>query len=83
VIFCIYSDPENPFYAINSVEGHSYYLHEGETEGTYAVERAGSDVVFAIQSAGADGVFDFDVLERAMDPAGRLILEMIPFAQYK
>lgn len=83
VVFCVYENPENPCYAINSVEGYSYYLHEGEIDGTYTAERIGTNVAFAIKPAGADGEFDFDVLERVMDPAGRLILEMIPFARYK
>ena len=83
VVFCVYENPENPFYAINSVEGHSYYLHEGAAEGTYTAERMGEDLAFAIRPAVEVGAFDFDVQEGAMDPAGRLILEMIPFARYK
>ena len=83
VVFCVYENPVEPFYFINSVEGYTYYLHESEAEGTYTAERMGTDRAFAICPAEEVGVIDFDVLEGAMDPAGRLILEMIPFAHFK
>ena len=83
VVFCVYENPENPFYAINSVEGNAYYMHVGETEGTYAAEIMGQDLAWVIKPVEEAGMFDFDVQEGAMDPAGRLTLEMTPFAQYK
>lgn len=82
-IFCVYSDPENPHYSINAVEGDVYYLYPGETEGTYALEIAGTDRAWVIKPAQAENAFDFNGREGEMDPAGRLTLEMIPFSQYK
>lgn len=82
-IFCIYTDPENPFYAINSVEGDVYYLHSGETEGTYLVEIAGAESGWVIEPAETENTFWFNHQEGAMDPAGRMVLELTPFSQYK
>ena len=83
VIFCIYTDAENPYYAINSVEGQRYYLHPGEAEGTYEAEFAGSDAAWVIEPAKAENTFDFNYREGVMDPAGRMTLELIPFSAYK
>lgn len=82
-IFCIYTNPENPHYAINSVEGQVYYLRSGEAEGTYEAEIAGEDRAWVIAPAQSENTFDFDLREGEMDPAGRMTLEMIPFSQYK
>ena len=82
-IFCIYTDPENPFYAINSVEGWVYYLHAGEADGTYEAEIVGLDSAWVIETAESENTFDFNIKEGAMDSAGRLTLAMTPFAQYK
>ena len=82
-IFCIYTDPENPFYAINSVEGWVYYLHAGEADGTYEAEIVGLDSAWVIETAESENTFDFNIKEGAMDPAGRLTLAMTPYAQYK
>ena len=82
-IFCIYTDPENPFYSINSVEGDVYYLHPGEAEGAYEVEIVGMDAVWVIETAESENTFDFNFREGASDPAGRLTLEMTPFSAYK
>ena len=82
-IFCIYSDPENPHYSINSVEGQTYYLHHGETEGTYDVEILGRDAAWEIAPAETENTFDFSLWEGVKDPAGRITLEIIPFSQYK
>ena len=82
-IFCIYTDPENPFYAINSVEGDLHYLYAGEAEGTYDVEIVGLDAAWVIVPAETENTFDFDYREGAMDPAGRLMPELTPFSSYK
>lgn len=82
-IFCIYTDPENPSYAINSVEGDVYYLRGGEADGTYEVEIAGEDRAWVIDTAQSENTFDFNLREGVMDPAGRMTLELIPFSQYK
>lgn len=82
-IFCIYSNPENPLYSINSVEGNVYYLHAGTADGTYEVEVAGMDLAWVIEPAAEENVFDFNAREGAMDPAGRMTLALTPFSQYK
>ena len=82
-IFCIYTDPENPFYTINSVEGGVYYLHPGEADGTYTAEIIGLDSAWVIEPAESENTFDFTFKEGAMDPAGRLTLAMTPFSQYE
>ena len=82
-IFCIYTDPENPSYAINSVEGDIYYLHAGEVDGTYEAEIVGLDSAWVIETAESENTFDFSIKEGAMNPAGRLTLAMTPFSQYK
>ena len=79
-VFCIYSDPTNAHYSINSVEGKMYYLHADETDDTYLVEIVGQDSAWDIRPASG---FDFDALEGALDPANRLTLDLIPFSQYK
>lgn len=82
-IFCIYSDPENPFYSISSMEGETYYMHSGETEGIYMVEIAGRDAAWLIGPAGSETILDINYQEGALDPSGRMTLELIPFSQYK
>ena len=82
-IFCIYSDPENPFYAVNSVEGDTYYLHSGEAEGSYLAEIEGRDAAWLLSATEGEALVDIHYQEGALDPAGRLTLEMIPFSRYK
>ena len=82
-IFCIYSKPQNPSYAINSVEGQLYYLHSGETDGTYEVEIVGHDSAWVIETAEIENTFDFNLKEGVMDPTGRMTLDLIPFSCYK
>ena len=82
-IFCIYSDPQNPNYVIHSVEGYLYYLHTGEADGTYAAEIVGHDAAWMIRTAEHENTFDFYRKEGAMDPSGRIILDLIPFSRYK
>ncbi len=83
-IFCICTDPENPFYAFCSVEGEVYYLHAGEADDTYETEIAGTDRAWVIQTAAQENTFDFSLREGVtMDPAGRMTLAMTPFSQYK
>ena len=82
-IFCIYSDPKNPSYVINGVEGKLYYLHSGEADGTYEAEIVGHHSAWVIETAERENTFDFNLKEGAMDPAGRMTLDLIPFSRYK
>ena len=82
-IFCIFSDPENPYYSISSVEGQVYYLHSGEADGTYEAEIIGHDSAWVIMPAESENIFEFTYREGAMDPAGRLTVDLIPFSRYK
>ena len=82
-IFCIYSDPQNPSYVINGVEGKLYYLHAGEAAGTYEAEIVGRDSAWVIETAETENTFDFSLREGATDPAGRMTLDLIPFSRYK
>ena len=80
-IFCIYSDPENPFYSVCSIEGETYFLHEAD--GAYLAEIDGRDAAWELLAVEGERIVDINYVEGAMDPAGRLTLDMIPFAQYK
>ena len=82
-IFCIYSDPKNPSYVINGVEGKLYYLHSGEADGTYEAEIVGHHSAWVIETAERENTFDFNLKEGAMDPTGRMTLDLIPFSRYK
>ena len=82
-IFCIYSDPQNPSYVINGVEGKLYYLHAGEADGTYEAEIVGHHSAWVIETAERENTFDFNLKEGAMDPDGRMTLDLIPFSRYK
>ena len=82
-IFCIYSDPQNPSYVINGVEGKLYYLHFGEADGTYEAEIVGHHSAWVIETAERENTFDFNLKEGAMDPDGRMTLDLIPFSRYK
>ena len=82
-IFCIYSDPQNPSYVINGVEGKLYYLHSGEADGTYEAEIVGHHSAWVIETAERENTFDFNLKEGAMDPTGRMTLNLIPFSRYK
>ena len=82
-IFCIYSDPQNPSYVINGVEGKLYYLHSGEADGTYEAEIVGHHSAWVIETAERENTFDFNLKEGAMDPDGRMTLDLIPFSRYK
>ena len=82
-VFCIYSDPRNPSYVINGVEGKLYYLHAGEAAGTYEAEIVGRDSAWVIETAEAENTFDFSLREGATDPAGRMTLDLLPFSRYK
>lgn len=82
-VFCIYCDPDSPFYAVASIEGETYFLHIGETEGTYTAEIEGRDAAWELLALEGQSIIEINYVEGAMDPAGRLTLEMIPFSQYK
>ena len=82
-IFCIYSDPQNPSYVINGVAGKLYYLHAGEADGTYEAEIVGHHSAWVIETAERENTFDFNLKEGAMDPDGRMTLDLIPFSRYK
>ena len=82
-IFCVYSDPQNPSYVINSVEGQLYYLHAGEADGMYEAEIVGHDSAWVIENAVSENTFDFNLRKGAMDPDGRMTLDLTAFASYK
>lgn len=82
LIFCMYSDPENPYVNLSGVEGKSYYLHFSE-ENTYVAEIKDADAAWLLEAEEGSNMVDITYQEGALDPAGRLVLEMIPFAQYK
>ena len=89
-IFCMYSDPENPHDTLNGVQGELYYLHSVEG-GAYVAEIGGSYMPEVGDTKGYwllgayedERIVDIMHQEGAMDPAGRLTLDMIPFSQYK
>ena len=90
-IFCMYSDPENPHDTLNGVQGELYYLHSVEG-GAYVAEIGGSYMPEVGDTKGAwllrayeedERFVGIDHYEGALDPSGRLTLEMIPFSQYK
>ena len=90
-IFCMYSDPENPHDTLNGVQGELYYLHSVEG-GAYVAEIGGSYMPEVGDTKGAwllhaysegEKFVGIDHYEGALDPADRLTLELIPFAQYK
>ena len=82
-VFAIYSDPENPFYSVSSIEGEAYFLHPGESEGTYLAEIAGRDAAWQLTAVEGESIVDINYVEGVMNPADRLTLEMTPFSQYK
>jgi len=82
-IFCIYSNPQNPSFALNSVEGQMYYLHTGEIADTYEVEIVGHDSAWVIETAEYENTFDFNLKAGKMNPSGRMTLDLIPFSSYK
>ena len=82
-IFCMYSNPENPFMNLTSAEGEVYYLHSGEVDGTYVAEIGGADAVWLLEAEEGEAIVNINYQEGALDPAGRLTLNMIPFSQYK
>lgn len=82
-IFCMYSDPENPFINLQTFENEIYYLHAGETDGSYLMEIGGMDAAWQLNIEEGEAIVCIDYVEGAMDPAARLTLELIPFSQYK
>lgn len=84
VFFCVYYGTGDLSCTLDSEVGERYCLHAGETEGSYVAEQIGSDLVWVIEPA-VEGDEYVEITEQAgtMDPAGRLTLEMIPFARYK
>lgn len=83
VIFCMYSDPDNPFQNLTSVEDEIYYLHAGETAGSCIAEIGGEDAAWLLEAEEGENIVNIIYQEGAMDPAGRMTLEMIPFSVYK
>ena len=81
-IFCMYSDPENPFLNLQTFEGEIYYLHSGQAN-TYVAEIGGQDAAWQLDAKEGESIVSINYVEGAMDPAGRLTLEMTPFSQYK
>ena len=82
-IFCIYDDPENAQYTLVTIESDIYYLHSGAAEGKYLAEIGGEAATWRLESWEGERGVDIIYEEVAMDPAGRLTLELIPFSQYK
>ena len=82
-IFCMYSDPENPYINLQSIEGEVYYLHSGETSGAFIAEIGGENAAWLLAAEEGESIVGITYQEGAMDPAGRLTLEMIPFSSYK
>ena len=82
-IFCMYSDPENPFINLQTFENEIYYLHAGETDGSYLMEIGGMDAAWQLNIEEGEAIVCIDYVEGAMDPAARLTLELIPFSRYK
>ena len=83
VIAAVYSDPENPFCFPGSYEEEFYYLHAGESEGSYLLENSKTGTVWVIEPS-TESILDVsDYQGEALEPSGRLEVEMIPFAQYK
>lgn len=81
-IFCMYSDPENPFVNLQTFEDEIYYLHAGEAD-TYVAEIGGQDAAWLLQAEEDSNLVEIFYQEGALDPADRLTLELIPFSQYK
>ena len=89
-IFCMYSDPENPFVTLYGEAEMIYHLHPGENGthvaeigGTYVAENGSTDGVWLLEVEEGASIVNSTYQEKPMDPAGRLTLEMIPFSQYK
>ena len=51
--------------------------------GNVAAKIGGRDAAWQLGVVEGEAMVDINYLEEAMDPAGRLTLEMIPFSQYK
>lgn len=81
-IFTMYSDPENPFINLHSLEGEIYYLHPGEG-GTYLAEIGGMNAAWQLKDEADSNLVDIIYQEGTLDPANRLTLELTPFSQYK
>ena len=81
-IFCMYSDPENPFVNLQTFENEIYYLHAGEGN-TYVAEIGGADAAWLLMAEEDSSLVDIIYQEGALDPADRLTLEMISLSQYK
>ena len=84
-LFCFYSDPENVCMFPGATEGEVFYLHPGETEGSYVLEVYGRDAEWVIPPATEDdrSISIADYQGASLDPSTRINLEMIPFSKYK
>ncbi|MBR5537929.1 MAG: hypothetical protein IKU58_08520 [Clostridia bacterium] len=84
-IFGIYGDPENVFMFPSAHEERIYYLHPGQTEGSYLLEIAGMGTPWVIMPATeADRSISVEDYQGApLEPSQRMTLELIPFSQYK
>ena len=79
----MYSDPENPFINLNSIEGEIYYLHSGETDDTCIAEISGQNAAWLLEAEKGVSIVNITYREGAMDPAGRMTLTLTPFSEYK
>ena len=82
-VFCICSNPGNLRIDLNGVEDDIYYLHPGQSDGTYVAEIDDEDAAWLLGKAESENSVSIEYWEGVMDPAGRLTLEMIPFSRYK
>lgn len=82
-IFCIYSDPKNPFLNLISTEGETYYLHFDDADGIYMAEISGENAVWLLEAKENESIVDITYQESVLEPADRMTLEMIPFSKYK
>ena len=84
-IFCVYSDPQNVHMFPAATEEEIFYLHPGETEGSYVLETYGRNLEWVIPPATEDDpcVSIADYQGAPLEPSTRITLEMIPFSRYK
>ena len=83
--FIIYYDPGNPHKVFTGAEDEVYYFHNGEN-GLYIIEEfieEEDSYYWVLDSATEDDLFKFSSEEMQLDAKDRLMLDMIPFANYK
>ncbi|MBR5795978.1 MAG: hypothetical protein IKY26_07515 [Erysipelotrichaceae bacterium] len=88
-VFVIYYEPENLSPLLSGVEENTYYLHDAGN-GLYNVEVVGVkdegaplNIYWELVQSSTEGSVDFNCIEETLDPANRLTLPLISFADYK